>query len=281
MATHDDNEDSAFTEGQYWYTGAGGYYKPTGAALRELPAGYYRVHVNYNGEPISKYQKLDTDDLLLFDKSIGNTIIKEIQSFWTNDVSNSFADHGFLHRRGYLLYGAAGCGKTSLLQLVIKDMIAMGGLVYTSGSIDEFDRCLQALRKIEPNRPVVCIFEDIDSFAGEEEQLLSLLDGENQVNHVINIATTNKFDELSPRISSRPRRFDRVIEIKPPTAEIRRTYLLAKSTFTDEEVTKWVEDTDGFSFAALVDLIITVKCLKRPYNEALKALQSVLDMKSF
>ena len=80
-------------------------------------------------------------------------------------------------------------------------------------------RAMEVFRKIEPDRPVVCLFEDIDAIIemhGDSE-LLQWLDGSHQINKVINIATTNYPERLDRRIVSRPRRFDRIIKIESPT----------------------------------------------------------------
>jgi ATP-dependent 26S proteasome regulatory subunit len=53
---------------------------------------------------------------------------------------------------------------------------------------------------------------------------LSVLDGENQVDKVLNIATTNYPEKLDRRLVGRPRRFDRLIYIDMPNHVVRREY---------------------------------------------------------
>ena len=61
---------------------------------------------------------------------------------------------------------------------------------------------LKVFREIEPNRSIIYIFEDIDSIIEHhgEDEILSVLDGEMQVNKVLNIATTNYPERLDRRI---------------------------------------------------------------------------------
>ena len=60
------------------------------------------------------------------------------------------------------------------------------------------------LRSIEPDTQIVCLFEDIDAYIGTygEEEILSLLDGETQINKVLNVATTNYPRKLDQRITT-------------------------------------------------------------------------------
>lgn len=58
---------------------------------------------------------------------------------------------------------------------------------------------------------------------------------------------------------ARPRRFDQVIKLETIPAEARRAYLATKVlNFGPDELEKWVEKTDGLSFAALAELVISV-----------------------
>src|SRR5256885_610168 len=89
-----------------------------------------------------------------------------------------------------------------------------------------FEICGVTAHKLEPARPVICLFEDIDAIIevhGDSEFFLKLA-ASPEINTVINIATTNYPERLDRRIVSRPRRFDRIIKIEVPTAPIRETY---------------------------------------------------------
>jgi SpoVK/Ycf46/Vps4 family AAA+-type ATPase len=136
---------------------------------------------------------------------------------------------------------------------------------------------MEIFRKIEPDRPLVCIFEDIDAVIemhGDSE-LLGWLDGSHQINKVINIATTNYPERLDRRIVSRPRRFDRIIKIEAPTAAMRETYLRRKlpDLVSNGQLTHWVDLTDGLSFAALAELVISVACLGNTLEDTVKLLR--------
>ena len=111
--------------------------------------------------------------------------------------------------------------------------------------------------------------------------MLSLLDGETQINNVLNLATTNYPELLDKRIVSRPRRFDRRIKIGMPSADVRLQYFTHKvgKKVSKEEITKWVDATEGFSFAALTELVVLTKCLKNDFEKAIEDIKSLIDCK--
>lgn len=91
-------------------------------------------------------------------------------------------------------------------------------------------------RVIEPNRPILCIIEDIDGLVEDsyyETALLNILDGIGQMENTIYLGTTNFPEKLKERILNRPSRFDRRYEIKQPNDELREYYFRKKLTEDD------------------------------------------------
>jgi SpoVK/Ycf46/Vps4 family AAA+-type ATPase len=246
--------------------------------VKSLPSGLYGVHLS-RGEIIYTKKDIKVDSLLKFPNGIADDILKEIESFWKKGLI--FSKHGFLHRRGYLLYGPQGSGKTIIVQQVLKDILDKGGIAFVCGHPQLLTEGLVTFRKIEPNRSAVCVFEDIDSIVTTygEDSLLTLLDGENQIDNVLNIATTNYPEKLDKRIVGRPRRFDRVLKIGMPPAEIRRLYFIEKLKLEDEDIEKWVANSEGFSFAALAELVISVKCLGNSFESSVETLKALMSSK--
>lgn len=229
-----------------------------------LQPGLYQI-ASYNHQPIFVLMDLKADHLFQIPDTVSDDLLQEIQDFWAS--KEIFDRFGFLHRRGYLLYGPAGSGKSSTVQQIIRHVISLEGVAFQCQSPHLFSRGLSIFRQVEPERPVVCVFEDIDAIARPhrefgEEDLLTLLDGENQIDYVLSIATTNYPELLDRRIVSRPRRFDRLVRIDMPSPSMRQAYLRSKlSDVSEQELEKWVEATEEFSFASLAECIISVKCL--------------------
>jgi len=253
-------------------------YKPVSSTFPKLQSGVYSVAVSQYHGIIYEKKNICIDDLLRFPDSVSDKILAEITTFWGK--GQKFTEHGFLHRRGYLLHGPAGSGKTCLVQQIIADIVNADGLVFQCTNHPVvFNDGLSQFRKVEPHRPVVCLFEDIDAIVDEhgEDEILTLLDGENQIDKVLNIATTNYPEKLDKRLIARPRRFDRVLEIGMPSDDVRKMYFQKKLKVSDEEIEKWVTSSKGFSFAACAELVISVCCFEKKFEDAVKNLKEMME----
>lgn len=228
------------------------------------------------GAPLLQPKTLKLDDLIDFPGSLSSTILKEIEKFWTRGAQ--FRKYGFLHRRGYLLYGKQGGGKSSLIHQVVAKVVQQGSVAFFCQSPHALIQCVEQFREVEPDRPIVCIFEDIDAtieYHGESA-LLQWLDGNHQVDKAVNIASTNYPEKLDRRIISRPRRFDRILRIDAPDAALRDAYFARKvPELADAERARWVEVTSGLQFAALAELVISVCCLEHDLEEAVGVLRKL------
>lgn len=262
-----------------WVIGANGHYMPAPATTEKLPAGAYSVGHYSDGIHIIR-KTISVDALLDFPDSKQDQIISEINTFWENTAP--FKQYGFLHRRGYLLYGPPGGGKSCLIQQIVNRVVASGDVVFVMDCQPGLFRTgLQLFRAVEPERRIVCVFEDVDSIIERygDDELLSLLDGENQIDHVLNLGTTNYPERLDPRIVGRPRRFDSVIKIGMPTKAMREAYFKKKLNLDQEDLPKWVKSSAKLSFAALSELVISVKCLGNDFDETVKKLREMAEAK--
>jgi AAA+ superfamily predicted ATPase len=262
-----------------WKVQQSGIFEACGTTARQLPAGAFSCILNQYGEPQFVFRDLQVDDLIDFADSLPSQILLEIENFWS--LGETFQRYGYLHRRGYLLYGPQGSGKSSVVHQVVHRIIKAGHIAVFCEHPAVLTRAMELFRKIEPDRPLVCLFEDIDAILeihGDSE-LLQWLDGSHQINKVINIATTNYPERLDRRIVSRPRRFDRIIKIEAPSAHIRETYLSRKlpELVTGNELARWVELTQGLSFAALAELVISVACLGNNLEDTIRLLRMLDD----
>lgn len=245
-----------------------GVYIPCGKTTKSVAAGIYTI------EPVERLntfafiqQPLNTDDVLEFPNSPTESIFQELQKFW--DSSDLYSHYGFLHSRGILLYGPAGSGKSMIVKRVLSDVVGSNGIVIVVTNPGLAVAGLGHFRQIEPNRNIVLLFEDVDAIIARwgEPDILSLLDGESKINHVLSLATTNYPEKLDRRLVARPRRFDRVIKVNMPDDAVRRVYFTKKLKIDESELEMWVANTKGFSFAALAELVISVKCLDVDFSQ--------------
>ena len=268
------NEEDKALRPTQWGVVSTDTYKALSITRKTLTPGAYTITKDMqDGQPIFFKKDVKFDETLM-GEGISTQIIKEITDFWSKrDV---FRAHGFLHSRGYMLYGGQGVGKSSIVQQIMSDIIGKGGIVFICGNPTFFMLGLKVFRQTEPSRPIVCVFEDIDAIIKKygEDELLSILDGANQVDCVLNIATTNYPETLDKRIISRPRRFDRVYKIESPGDEVRLAYLKSKLP-KSEKIMKWLRKTKGLSFAGMAEAIISVLCLGNPLDDTIKILKDL------
>ena len=254
-------------------------YYPTESTVDKLKPGQYSVKYSNGAGFYLSERAINLDDLLVLPDSNAEMVLAHIENFWKNEAV--FREYGFLWKRGIMLWGPPGSGKTSAVQQLSKQIVDLGGITiyctepsYTSNGLD-------VLRRIEPNRPIVVIFEDIDSIIQShgESELLAMLDGELQIDNVVFVATTNYPGKLDKRFINRPSRFDEIIKIGMPSAQAREFYLSHKNPRLDSEpheLHEWVDATEGFSVAHLKELIISVECFNKTREEAVKRLRSMM-----
>jgi energy-coupling factor transporter ATP-binding protein EcfA2 len=264
------------------WTSRGDNFYGVADTLPQLAPGCYRANANEMIGPILSKMKVETDSLLELPDAAGASIIAQFQQFWT--LAEQFKSRGFLHKRGFLLWGPPGSGKTSQVQIMIKRLVEqMEGIVVVIDHPATAAACLQMLRKIEPSRPVIVIMEDIDALVHKfgEAEYLALLDGEAQVDNCVFLATTNYPERLDPRFVDRPSRFDVIKMIGMPGADARRLYLTTKEpSLAGEELERWVKASEGFSVAHLKEMIVAVKCFEQSLEEVVERLAEMHDRKA-
>lgn len=260
------------------YSINGDIYEAIEDSTAQLPAGIYEVKKDYNGR-IFFFKKSDSTSttLLRFEDTAGDYVIKELDSFWHK--KDSYIARGESHKRGYLLHGPPGGGKSSIVTWIINDFIHQGYPVFLFNA--NMIEGIELFRKIEPDRKMMIIIEDIDGFINDtslEQKLLQFLDGSLQLVNTAIIATTNFPEELPSRIKNRPSRFDRLINIGFPNEITRKTYIVAKSKTLDEiAIDEWVKETDGMSLAHIKELITAVEIFDLEFYEELDRIRNMME----
>ncbi len=181
---------------------------------------------------------------------------------------------GITPGKGLLLYGPPGTGKTLIAKAVANEsganFILVNGPEIASKWLGESE---QAIRKIfkraKQMAPSIIFLDEVDSIAprrGSESgeawervvaQLLTSLDGVEQLNHVLVMAATNRPDMIDPALL-RPGRIDRMIYIGKPNSAGRLAILKVhtKNMPLDKSVdlAHIAEVTDGYVGADLFAL---------------------------
>lgn len=232
--------------------------------ITTLPSGMFTVFQDSRGSVHAGRIFPETDELYHLPNPVIKEVIEKINSFWGK--AEEFKKFAIKHKRGILLHGGPGVGKTSTINLLSSALIQNNGLVFSASNINELlvfgEFANKHLRIVEPERPVILILEDIDKMmdgGNAESMLLNFMDGEGSVNHIVVVATSNRFKDLNDLIL-RPSRFDEHIELLAPTLEVRTAYLVKKGLSPDEAAA-WAEQTNDFSLAELKELFVSVQLL--------------------
>ena len=163
-------------------------------------------------------------------------------------------------RRGILLHGAPGNGKTSLIRLIAAELPDVAALLLRPGDGFDGDDLEVALRRWREQAPALLVIEDLDWLLEriDVSRFLNLLDGletPEEDKPLLLVATTNHPEKLDPAVNNRPGRFDATIEVADPKAELRRRLLeRLLPEIAGDDLTSVVDGTDGLSFAHLHEL---------------------------
>lgn len=275
----DDNDQKINKREFSWVRRGNNFFISAKPNTESIPSGLYDIHRSMDAGIYIEKRSVILDELYKVPEKNMGLIMDDIKKFW--ERQEKYKQYGITYKRGMLLYGPPGTGKTSLLNLVINDIInEHNGIALNMDDIDSFIAMAHNLRALEPEKPILAIIEDLDSFLqyNSTKQFLNLLDGNLQIDNVLYLATTNYLERLEDRIKNRPSRFDRRYEIGYPDAETRKFYLetkLKESDLASIDINKWVADTNGMSFSHLRELIVSVIIMDHPYQETINSLKAM------
>ena len=256
-----------------WQVQANGTFRPGSRTQEELPSGAYQIGHDDRGI-FFKHTKIIQDSVIELPEKSHIRVLEGIRKFW--GVKERYDMHGLVYKRGVLLWGPPGGGKTVTAGLLINEIIRQhDGIVLICSHPGLCAAAIQVLRTIEHKRPLIVLLEDIDEIIANhgEHALLAMLDGEYQVDNVVFVATTNYPERLGARIVNRPSRFDERVKIGMPTAESRLAYLRHVTRGMDLPLDKWCADTEGLSIAHLRELVVAIVCLEQDYETVLERLR--------
>lgn len=133
-------------------------------------------------------------------------------------------------KRGLLLYGPPGVGKTHTVRYLTSSLVGTTVIQLTGNALHLIAEACSVARALQP---AMLVIEDVDLIAEDRGmhpgqhpllfQLLNEMDGLAEDADVVFVLTTNRADLLEPALAARPGRVDQAVALELPDAAGRRS----------------------------------------------------------
>ncbi|MEE2568950.1 AAA family ATPase [Pseudarthrobacter sp. J64] len=173
--------------------------------------------------------------------------------------------HGQHLKRGVLLYGKPGTGKTHTVRYLLGRSEETTAILLSGGSLARISEAATMARALQPS---VVVLEDCDLIAEDRSfghgpqpllfQVLDAMDGLDRDADVAFILTTNRVDMLERALAQRPGRVDLAVEIPLPAMDerIRLVKLYARGIpFSEDAIEGAAARTEGTTASFARELV--------------------------
>lgn len=233
-----------------------------------LPSGVYRFNAEYS----SFHFGLEKMVITVKDEIINTPVINKIVADYKNFIkkANIYKKLKLIHKRGVLLFGPPGTGKTTIVNKIINECANKNVLII------HLRAHLPAsfIKKLAlDSRIKIIIFEELSEilYNTSHDRILEFLDGGLSLNHCFIIATTNFPENLPSNIIDRTGRFDKLYYIGNLSSTALKLYWKAKvnQDLTNDEL----HLCSKFTIADIKEIILLVLRDNLSLQEALKGIE--------
>lgn len=168
-------------------------------------------------------------------------------------------------KRGLLLYGPPGVGKTHTVRYLMSELTETTIVQLAGNTLHMIGAACSVARTLQP---AMIVIEDVDLIAEERGmhpgqhpllfQLLNEMDGLAEDADVVFLLTTNRADVLEPALAERPGRVDQAVALDLPDGDgRRRLFALYRGTLSVDEsrLGSVLSRTDGVTASFLKELL--------------------------
>ncbi len=185
---------------------------------------------------------------------------------------DEWAKYGIPSKRGILLVGEPGTGKTVICKALMSEAEGITCITTNGYALDSDGYITELYEVAKDLSPSIVFIEDMDLIGQNRTEfgyqrgsalvsLLAVLDGVEEHKEIVTVATTNCLEALDKALSRRPSRFDRVIKLSRPSIEQRRELLrrLSRKIPLDADAQEYIAcRTEGCTPAQLQEIVYSL-----------------------
>jgi len=250
--------------------------RATGTATRDEIGELIRAHNAFRGQVLSfTLSEHHGNELVSFLPRPGVTaeevilpdgVLRTVEHHIAGigDWSRELLEAGQHLKRGLLLHGPPGTGKTHTVRYLTGRLASTTVILLTGTSIRFIDRAAALARRLQPS---MIVLEDVDLVGMDRDfspnsnpllfSLLEAMDGVGADADVTFVLTTNRADILEMALADRPGRVDLAVEIPRPDAACRERLLrlYARGLAMEADAAGVAAATDGVTASFIKELI--------------------------